>query len=401
MQTYLLSLGKAYFRSYQGLSTRCWIGIFFSLIESTLAGTFYFLSIYFVNELHFSVAQAGMIISCFGIGAIVGGFISGKLSDRLSPAIVSAGSLLIQGYIYLAFTQLTTISFLAIHILILGAATYGFITSNHVWVLNLCGEREDQKLKALNLLATASNLGLGISALLISVFSMYGFKHLFLVIGMLFMLLAAWLLSINQPAAVTAVTHANTLIKNNSRNKWIIGLTLIWVFFIGAIVSQLSSTYSIYIQAAFPTLGMNAISILFAINSFLVVFFATPLGDFFGKYNKILMTGLGGFCIGTGMCMLTFSSTFNLAIMACVLYTFGEIIFFCIVQFICYQKGADNKKGESLGLYRMVYASSRVAGPTAGGLIYHHFGGDMVWYLSGILGTLCLAISYRYRALDK
>lgn len=146
---------------------------------------------------------------------------------------------------------------------------------------------------------------------------------------------------------------------------------------------------------------MTGVSILFSINSFLVVFFATPLGDYFGKYNKILMTGVGGFCIGIGMGMLSFAPTFNLAILACAIYTLGEIIFFCVVQFICYQHGASNKKGESLGLYRMIYAASRVAGPTAGGLIYHHLGSNMVWYISGILGIVCLCVCYKYQSLEQ
>jgi len=401
MHTYLLSIGKAYLRSYQGLSPSCWSGIFLSLIESTLAGTFYFLSVYFVNELHFSVAQAGMLISCFGMGAIIGGFASGKLSDRFSPAIVSASSLFLQGLIYLAFTRFTNAIFLAGNIFILGAATYGFITANHVWVLGLCGEREEQKLKALNLLSTASNLGLGISALLISVFYYYGFQHLFMLIGLLFLLLACWIMTLDKSNPVVLASSTTAAVTGSLQKKLIVGLTLIWVFLIGGIVSQLSSTYSIYIQAAFPSLGMNAISILFTINSFLVVLFATPLGDFFGKYNKILMTGVGGFGIGFGMCMLSFSYTFSLAIAACILYTVGEIIFFCMVQFVCYQHGAEDKKGESLGLYRMVYAASRVAGPSAGGLIYNHFGGNMVWYVSGILGGLCLIICYYFYLLER
>ncbi len=400
MQTYLLSLGKAYFRSYQGLSPACWMGIFVSLIESTLAGTFYFLSVYFVNELRFSVTQAGVIISCYGLGAIIGGVVSGKLSDRFSAAIVSAGSLFIQGIIYLAFTQLTSLLFLSINIFLLGAATYGFITSNHVWVLSLCGHREEQKLKALNLLSTASNLGLGVSALLISVFSSYGFQHLFLIIGILFLSLSCWLLSVDKTSSFVKPLPSNSSPASSSPHQWLIVLTLMCVFFIGAIVSQLSSTYAIYVQSAFPSLGMNAISLLFAVNSFLVVFFATPLGDYFGQYNKVLMTGIGGFCIGFGMLMLTFSYTFSLAILACVIYTLGEIIFFCVVQFICYQKGADNKKGESLGLYRMVYAASRVVGPTTGGAIYNHFGGNMVWYVSGVLGCLCLLFCFKFQRLD-
>lgn len=40
----------------------------------------------------------------------------------------------------------------------------------------------------------------------------------------------------------------------------------------------------------------------------------------------------------------------------------------------------------------MIYALSIVVGPTIGGLIYQDMGGNTVWYLSGLIGLVCLLI---------
>jgi MFS family permease len=79
-----------------------------------------------------------------------------------------------------------------------------------------------------------------------------------------------------------------------------------------------------------------------------------------------------------------------MAIFSCIIYTMGEIIFFSVSQLVCYENGLQNKKGTSLGLYRMVYASSRVLGPTIGGFVYSLFGASVIWTASGVIGVMCL-----------
>lgn len=407
METYLLSLGKAYLESYQGLSQSCWRGILLSFIEAMLMGVFYFLSIYFVGVLHLNVTTAGTIISCYGLGAIAGGFVGGKLSDKLSPAIVSIGSILLQAVGYLLLLKLSQVEWLMMNVFLLGAAGYGFITSNYLWVLSQCHHQEAQKLKAINLLSTASNLGLGLSALLISAIAGEGFKTIFLISSVCLLLLAAYLIlkEINESRINKikyAISAASVAIKESvsGKNQLINILILSCVLFVGLIVSQLSSTYPLYIQASFPLLGIKAVSILFTINSFLVVLFEAPLGNFCSDYNKVLMVGIGGCLIGLGMLMLSFSRIFIWAIFSCIIYTAGEILFFCMAQFICYQKGSERKKGSSLGMYRMIYASSRVIGPVIGSFIYHQMGGNMVWYISGVIGVMCLLFCNAYKKYE-
>lgn len=102
------------------------------------------------------------------------------------------------------------------------------------------------------------------------------------------------------------------------------------------------------------------------------------------------MTGIGAFLMGFGMFMLSFSVTFTLAILACIIYTIGEMLFFSIAQLLCYQSGGEKKKGQSIGLFRTIFAASVFIGPTLGGYIYHRFGGNYVWYLCGFIGVACL-----------
>ena len=95
------SIAKKYFLQYAGLSKGAWRGAFISLVQSSFGGICFFLSLYFVNTLGFSIAVAGTIMSCYGLGTITGGIISGKLSDKIDPFSILAVSVLSQGMFFL------------------------------------------------------------------------------------------------------------------------------------------------------------------------------------------------------------------------------------------------------------------------------------------------------------
>jgi MFS family permease len=190
---------------------------------------------------------------------------------------------------------------------------------------------------------------------------------------------------------------AKKIVEAHSYNKKSVYVGLMSVLLIGAVVAQFGSTYAVHIRNAFPELAVSGVSILFAVNAFFVVIFSVPLGNALKEHNKVLMVGVGALLIGAGMAMLSISSFFMMAVLACLIYTTGEIIFFSMVQLVCYQGGKKNKKGRSLGMYRTTYALSRVVGPTAGGFIYLHFSGNVLWYLCGVAGCLCFAGCYLFK----
>lgn len=389
---------KNYFSIYHEFSKYCLFGFVMCLLESIFIGIYYYLSIYFVDALHFDISTAGIIISFYGIGAILGGIIGGKLSDKWTPGIVTTYSLFIQAITYFSFTQTQSVGLLMINAFILGIASYGFITANHLFVLSHCTNGENQRLKGLGILSMASNLGLGLSALILGETLSIGFYRVFLITAFFVFILACFSayyeLTTRKQGNVLSFQQNQPQAKQDSdsiQSDFSIFLTVLaCVFFIGMIVTQSGTTYTIYIKEMFPDYGLKAVTILFAINSFIVVIASAVVCELIKEYNKLMMVGLGGFLIGFGMFMLTFSHWFVIAIFSCLVYTFGEIIFFSVSQLLCYQCGMENQKGTSLGIYRVVYASSRVLGPISGSLIYAQFGGDKVWIISGFIGTACI-----------
>ncbi|RDI48068.1 MFS transporter [Aquicella lusitana] len=399
----LINLIKNYLNNYRGLQKECWKTIILNFINSTLIGIFYFLPLYFLNELRFSIVVSGFIISFYSLGTIFGGIIGGKLSDQLSPKFISIGSLLIQGAIYLALFMAKSVAILIILIFFLGISTYGFITSNFLWTLSYCNNKKE-KIKSINLIETASNLGLGLAAIIIGIIANFSFRYLLLGASIILLLLSLYLiltyqrrLNFNEKIVSNIpVSDISKIKKLNTLNQLIV-FVIINLFFAGIIISQLSSTYSIHLQTLFSDYGYGNFSVIFALNTFLIFLLQTPLANYFSKYNHIIIIGSGVFLLGFGMYMLAFSFSFYLAIMGCILYTLGEILFFSVAQLICYENAPLNKKGFVLGTYRMVYASSRAIGPALGAYVYEYLGNSILWFSCSVIGIFSLfsAIAFK------
>lgn len=335
MVPYLSSAIRIYFKNYAGIEKECWQRIFLTFLNDATAGFCFFLSLYFVEILHLSVTESGIILSFYGLGTVVGGSLSGKLSDHFNPRYISIYSLLLKAVTFFILIKIKLIYMLILNVFILGITTYGFKTSNNVWVLKNVASGEANKLQALNMLYTASNIGMGFSALIITFVASFGFQFVFLLSGTI-LLFAAFYLAIQDNNSLTR-NSAKDLIANNAdikthkqikNNKQIMWFIMISIFLTSLVISQLSSTYPIFIHSTFHQFGMKSISFLFILNTIIIGLFQTPLVNYFGHYNKLLISGVGAFLIGFGFFVLNLSHFYILAIVSCIIFTLGEMLFF-------------------------------------------------------------------------
>lgn len=388
MTSFITIISNRYLHHYTGLSKKCWTGISLSCTESFLIGIYSFLPLYFTSTLHFSIVAASALVSCYGFGAIVGGYLSGHYSDRYSPGKIAVASLLLQSLSFFLLISLKTSHSIAIVMMLMGIASYGFLTALNLWILSEC-DNEKKRLQVLNMLSASANIGSGLSALCIGYFIVIGFNPLFYIVAISLIVCACYFATILRAPA--KITHYKTISNPEQVTKsalplWIM---LLCLFLVGLIIFQANTTFSIYIQNKYPHLGLRAVSILFAINCFMVVLLQTPLINGVAKFNKLVVAGIGALLLGSGMVVLTIASSFVIAIIAYAIHTLGEILFFGVAQFICYQSASIKKKGQALGLFRTTYASARIVGPILGALVYDTWGSNTLWYLCGFLGLIC------------
>ncbi|MFZ2315409.1 MAG: MFS transporter [Gammaproteobacteria bacterium] len=395
MLTNLINFFRKNIINHYSLPKACWGIIGLNFLNSATTSLYYFLPLFFVHELHLDIKISGLIISFYGLGSIIGSFFSGKISDKISPILINYISMMIQGvcFLFLPFTD--SLPYLIINLFILGSATYSFITSNTIASLLFCKQR-NEKLKAITINDTLSNLSMGTFALLIGILSASHLRQLLIIVGVILIFTSIFL---SYTSKITHIQKKDEPVADQPLEQTVkaikyplITFTFLCLFISGYIVSQFTSTFPIYMSYLFPKMNLQSFSLAFSLNTFLVVLLQTPITNYLNRYNHIITISIGTFLLGLGMFGLTFVSSFNQALGACALYTLGEIIFFSMSQLICYEYAPARKKGYFLGLYRMIYAASRVIGPATGSYLYQQYSSGIVWYTCGIIGCLPLLI---------
>ena len=95
-----------YLDSYRGLSRPAWMLALVMFINRSGAMVLPFLGVYMTNKLKFSLEDTGIVLSCFGIGAVSGSWLGGWLTDRFGHFKIQAISLFFTSPLFFILPQL-------------------------------------------------------------------------------------------------------------------------------------------------------------------------------------------------------------------------------------------------------------------------------------------------------
>ena len=90
-----------YISAYQGLSSATWLLALVMFINQSGSMVLPFLGVYMTTVLDFSIKNAGIVLSTFGFGSIIGSFVGGWLTDKLGSFKIQTLSLFLSIPFYL------------------------------------------------------------------------------------------------------------------------------------------------------------------------------------------------------------------------------------------------------------------------------------------------------------
>lgn len=398
---------KSYFKQYSGVSRFCWEHLTISFIVSVTRALFFFLGLYFVRDLHLGLSITGVTLAFYGLGSVLGGFVGGKLSDRISFNKVCIVSLLGNAVVLFCLAQAKHAPMLMLLCFLWALFSNAFSTGNNSWILQKTKLLESERLKAFNILFAASNLGSFATSGIVVLSDIYGFRSIFIVSGIVLLCIAVYLMlrhsNYHKASHENAIAAEKTQSSNehdtnpNAENKTLFWFCVGCLFFVSLIITLNGAVYTLYLNQHFTALKTIGVSAIFAINPAMIFLFQTPFVNLFHAKNKLTMIGVGSVLMGIGMLILPFSTWITCAVISAIIYTVGQMIFTTLCQLVLYQSGKPNKKAQAVGAFKIVYAVSMVVGPAVAGFIYHHLGGNTVWYICGVIGFIALIGCYMMR----
>jgi MFS family permease len=116
-----------------------------------------------------------------------------------------------------------------------------------------------------------------------------------------------------------------------------------------------------------------------------VVLFQIWISRTIRKYSPFLMMVLGSLFFMAGFAMIGFVRGFEFFLLAVVIATIGEMIFFPTNKALATNFAPAEMRGRYMAIYDLGWTLPATVGPAAAGLILDNYDPNLLWYLGGIL----------------
>ncbi len=380
---------QLYRNAFTGIQRNVWILAAAMFINRSGSMVLLFASLYFTKELDFSMADAGLTMSCYGVGSILGSYIGGWLTDRKSAYNIMLYSLIGSGLVLLLVLFTKSIYFLAAIIFLYALIADMFRPANSASIAAF--STPENRTRSVSLMRLAINLGFSVGPAIGGFVAFYlGYKWLFVIDAcssfgaaiMLFYFLPKSNILKSHAEVKAVLGDSKTSAYRDKLYLIFIGLTALYgicFFQIFASIPQYFSQISHYNEY---TIGW-----LMALNGFIVVVCEMPIVALLEhKKNTFNYIVIGCLCICVALLVLLFGQSLMLfAIIYTFAMTFSEIFAMPFMMNFVLSRGKKERQGQYSALYSIAYGIANIAAPSLGLGIAHLYGFDnMLLFFIGL-----------------
>ncbi|MEO6980719.1 MAG: MFS transporter [Mucilaginibacter sp.] len=378
MLTSFLQLFK---QAYTGLSRNSWYLSVVMLINRAGTMVVPFMSIYCVKQLHFSIVQAGVVMSLFGIGAISGSFVGGKLTDKLGFYDIQVGSLLSGGFLFLLLGYQHTFLTVCLGIFALSFCNEAFRPANSTAIAHYSTPENKTRSYSLNRLAI--NLGWAVGSGFGGWLAAVNYHLLFWVDGCTNILAALLLLKIMPRAGIVnsiKKMEAGIAILSPYRDKVYMVFILLSTIF-GMCFFQFFIMEPVFYKLEWH-FSERFIGSLMALNGIIIGVVEMVLIHYLEGKRHLLIYIVSGVLLGAlGFVLLIYlPASVAAALIVVLLMTFGEMLAMPFMNTFWMSRASEYNRGEYSALYSMSWSAAQVCAPVVGGVIISVGGFSLLWW---------------------
>lgn len=377
-----------YRNAYAGLPREVWWLAFALFVNRSGAMVLPFLTLYLTQRLGMSESLAGRMVSVYGLGAVCGAYLGGRLAERFGAIRFQTVCMFAAAPGFTLIPLWQSWQAIAINLFLVSMVAEAVRPANAAAVTQLT--TPDKRLRAFALQRLAANFGFSFGPAIGGLLATIDFKWLFFVDALTTLLAAGALLAAFRLRQITRAVHTTSAAgpaPSPLRDGIFAGFLLLMlvnsmVFF------QFGSTYPLYLKDHFG-FDTTWIGAMFAVNTSVIVLFEMLLVDAIQAWPLLRTIGWGCLisCIGFGM--LPFGESALYAVSAMLVLTMGEMLSLALsTGFVANRSRAGNEAGY-MGWYMVVLATATVAGPAIGSAIYQ-VNAAAVWYVALAVGVAVL-----------
>ena len=238
--------------AYSGLSRNTWLLSVVMLINRSGTMVIPFMTIYLTRPaMGYSIGQAGAVVGVFGLGAVCGGWLGGRLTDRIGFHRVQYMALAGGGILFMVLGQVRSYPLICLCTFALSIVNESFRPANSTAIAVY--SKEDNRTRSYSLNRLATNLGWAVGGAIGGILASINFHLLFWVDGgtnLLAMLLLRFFLGHSaEPGVAKTETAAAEPVGSPYRDKIYLGFLACTIVF-AACFFQLFSVLPVFYKTA-------------------------------------------------------------------------------------------------------------------------------------------------------
>lgn len=385
-----MNILNSYKKSFKDIQRNVWVLAAAMFINRSGSMVLLFASLYFTKELNFSMTDAGLIMSCYGIGSILGSYAGGWLTDRKNAYTIMQTSLISCGMILLTILLTDSKYLIGFIIFSYAFAADMFRPANSASIALF--STSENRTRSVSLMRLAINLGFSVGPALGGFVAMYlGYKWLFVIdafssfgaAGLLYFYLHK---KINQPHA--KAHHVLNDVNTSAYRDYVYLLFILLTAVYGICFFQIFASVPQYFDRV-SHYSETTIGWLMALNGFIVVVLEMPVVAYLeNKKNKFNYIVWGCLCIALALMILCIGkSILWMAIIYTFIMTFSEIFAMPFMMSFVLSRGKKERQGQYSALYSIAYGIANIAAPSIGLGVAHHFGFNNMFILISLFSV--------------
>ncbi len=377
--------------AYSGLSRSTWLLSAVMLVNRSGTMVFPFMTLYLTqHSMGYSLGQAGFVVGIFGLGAVCGGWLGGRLTDKIGFHRVQLVTLTGGGLLFILLGQMKSYPLICACSFVLSVVNDAFRPANSTAIATY--SKEENRTRSYSLNRLAINLGWAAGGAIGGILASVNFQWLFWVDGGTNLGAALLLRYFLTPAGIrggkTAMSAGPVISPYRDKVYLLfIGCTIIFASCFFQVFSVLPVFYKTILHMPEYMIGllMTTNGLLIAVFEMVLVF------KMEGRRENLVYITYGVSLIGLGYLLLNFLPLSTWTAYFCMfLMTAGEISTMSFMNSFWISRTRPANRGQYAGLYTIAWSTAQVIGPAGGAEIAQQAGFPVLWWVVG--GCCALAV---------
>ena len=347
-----------------------------------------FLSLYVTDMLGYSLREAGIILSIYGMGSVCGSFLGGWLTDKIGHFKVQFVSLTLGGCLYFLLLNLRQFEYLAAGVFILSLVNDCLRPANSASIAHYA--KPENMTRAFSLNRMAINLGFSVGPAIGGMLAALSYRWLFIADGAtciaagIFFFLYFRNQQGHRPPPQQQASLAVTVpaVRSPYRDGYFLLFALLCCSF-AIMFFQLFTTMPLYYRQVYA-LPESQIGLLMALNGLTVflleMIFVYLIGE---RIKKQVLIAAGLFMLGVSFVLLNVMQHLSALYLSMFLLSVSEILAMPFMATLTVERSNSVNRGAYMGLYTISYSAAHVIAPFLGTTIISAYGFTTLWWATG------------------